>query len=155
MAVILKIRIAEKTGELIKVISQFRAQGHLPTMYGKETDENPAYQIVALKMQGDAKTARSVAAELGHPVVDIAETAGEVRNTAASEPVALDIDDLRARYISVLGPIGGALFDETIEALGDELGTAEGNRTFVERLAEQIDEENEAIRFRHYAGIRV
>lgn len=127
-------------------------------MHGKEQTENPDYQIVALKLTGDVETTRLLAEELGYQIVNITEIPGERQGDAESSRSALpsiDIDELRARYISVIGPIGGALFDETAEALGDQVGTPEGNRTLAERLAEQIEEEDEAIRFRLFAGIRV
>lgn len=158
MAVILKIRIAEKTGELIKVISQFQNRGHPARMHGKEQTENPDYQIVALKLTSDAKTAQSLAEEFGYQVVSISDAPGEYRgDTETTRPAQppIDIGELRTRYISVIGPIGGALFDETVEALGDQVGTPNGDRMLAERLAEQIEDEDEAVRFRLFAGVRV
>lgn len=70
----------------------------------------------------------------------------------ASAEASLDLDNLRQQYVSAIGPIGGALFDEVVDELGDKLGTSDGARQLVERLAEQIDDENEAKKFRQAAA---
>lgn len=66
---------------------------------------------------------------------------------------AVDLDSVRQRYISAIGPIGGALFDEAVEEFGDDLGTATGARKLIDRLTEQIDDEDEATSFRNDVGI--
>lgn len=71
---------------------------------------------------------------------------------AASSGSSIDLDTLREQYVSAIGPIGGALFDEVVDDLGDQLGTPDGARKLIEQLAEQIDDEAEAKRFRQAAG---
>lgn len=66
---------------------------------------------------------------------------------------AIDLDAVRQRYISAIGPIGGALFDEAVEDLGTELGKPAGVRQLIERLVEQIDDESEAASFRSDVGV--
>ena len=79
---------------------------------------------------------------------------GDVEPSAAS-PAATDasanLDDIRQRYVAAIGPIGGALFDEAVEELGEDLHTPEGTQLLVERLAQHIDEDDEAERFREDA----
>lgn len=155
MGVVIKVKIQEKTGELIKVISQFQGAGHVPKMLGKEPAGDPDHQLVTLEFRADAETIRTLAEDLGLEIKDVAESeaAGEAPDTKNAAATTLDLGQLRERYIASVGPIGGALFDETVESLGDELGTSAGNRKLVERLADHIDEEDEAFRFRHDAGI--
>jgi hypothetical protein len=71
---------------------------------------------------------------------------------AASFASSIDLDALREQYVSAIGPIGGALFDEVVDDLGDQLGTPDGARKLIEQLAEQIDDEAEAKKFRQAAG---
>lgn len=85
-------------------------------------------------------------------VLEILSTGDAEAGTAAAVAASFDLDSLRERYVSAIGPIGGALFDEIVDELGDELGTPEGARLLVDRLTEQIDEEDEARRFRQDAG---
>ncbi len=66
---------------------------------------------------------------------------------------AIDLDTVRQRYISAIGPVGGALFDEAVEDLGDVLGTANGVKQLLERLVGQIDDAEEASSFRRDVGI--
>lgn len=158
MGVIIKVKIEEKTGELIKVISQFQGAGHVPKMLGKEPAGDPQHQVVLLEFKADANTIRALAEDLGLQIEDITESeaAGKAPdNTVAAADAALDLDQLRTRYIDAVGPIGGTLFDEAVETVGDALGTPEGNRKLVERLADQIDEEDEAFRFRQFAGFGI
>jgi len=70
---------------------------------------------------------------------------------AASSESSVDLDALREQYVSAIGPIGGALFDEVVDDLGDQLGTPDGARKLIEQLAEQIDDEAEAKKFRQVA----
>lgn len=81
----------------------------------------------------------------------------EILASGGAEPVAVpesaaraavDLDELRDRYVAAIGPIGGALFDEVVNELGDKVTAPEGVRLLIERLAEHIDEEDEATRFR-------
>ena len=65
---------------------------------------------------------------------------------------AIDLDRARKRYISAIGPIGGALFDEAVDELGDRLSTQDGVQQLVDRLTEQIDDEGEAKDFRNDVG---
>lgn len=112
-------------------------------------------QIAQLKYQSAAEpTELPGEADLNtRAVLEILSTGnsgpGENAARAAS---SLDLDSLRERYVSAIGPIGGALFDEVVDELGDKLGTPEGTGMLIERLAEQIDEEDEARRFRQDAG---
>jgi len=155
MGVVLKVKIEEKTGELIKAISRFQSAGHVPKMLGKEPGQDPTHQIVTLEFKADADTIRPLAEQLALEIVEVAESkAGRDRpEPSSAAPTSLDLDGLRTRYITAVGPIGGTLFDEALESVGDELGTPQGNRKLVERLAEQIDEEDEAFRFRQFAGL--
>ena len=66
---------------------------------------------------------------------------------------AIDVDAVRQRYISAIGPIGGALFDEAVEEIGDELSKPAGARQLIEKLVEQIDDEAEAASFRNDVGV--
>lgn len=155
MAVIVKVRIPQRTGELIKVTSQFQGEGQLPKLLGQEADDDPGHQVVTLEFKSDTKTVRTLAEKLGYPVLDITEVSEHSGQTSGTGDTPLDLVDLRARYISAIGPIGGALFDEAVDALGDACGTPEGNRQLVKELARQIDEDDEAIRFRQYAGLGI
>lgn len=87
-------------------------------------------------------------------ILEILSASSEQAERASAPPVqsAIDLDGLRERYVAAIGPIGGALFDEVVDELGDDLGKPEGAQLLVERLAEQIDEEDEATRFRQDAG---
>lgn len=80
------------------------------------------------------------------------ETSESTRDAGGSA-AAVDLDNLRQRYISAIGPIGGALFDEAVDDLGGDIGTAGGAKQLVERLAQQIDDEAEAASFRRDAGV--
>jgi len=76
---------------------------------------------------------------------------GDIEPSSAGPTTAessADLDDIRERYVAAIGPIGSALFDEAVEELGDELRTPEGTKLLVEHLAQHIDEEEEAERFR-------
>lgn len=81
-------------------------------------------------------------------------TTGDSRAAAdeAATP-AIDLDSVRQRYIAAIGPIGGALFDEAVEDLGDELTKPAGVRQLVERLVEEIEDEGEAASFRGDVGV--
>lgn len=113
-------------------------------------------QIAQLKYQSAAEpTELPGEADLNtRAVLEILSTgnaeAGET--AAAAAATSLDLDSLRERYVSAIGPIGGALFDEIVDELGDKLATPAGVRMLVDRLAEQIDEEDEARQFRQDAG---
>jgi len=60
---------------------------------------------------------------------------------------SIDLDALRERYISAIGPIAGALFDEAVEEMGDALQTQDGAEKLIQKLAQQIDDQNEADKF--------
>lgn len=84
----------------------------------------------------------------------------EILSTGESDAVsgdgtapAIDLDTVRQRYISAIGPIGGALFDEAVEDFRGELGKPAGARQLIERLVEQIDDEGEAASFRNDVGV--
>lgn len=112
-------------------------------------------QITQLKYQSAAEpTELPGEADLNtRAVLEILSTGNaEAGGSAATATSSLDLDGLRERYVSAIGPIGGALFDEVVDELGDKLGTPEGAGLLIERLAEQIDEEDEARRFRQDAG---
>lgn len=71
-------------------------------------------------------------------------------SSGAGEPIDDDrLESIRERYISAIGPIGGAIFDEERDSLGDRIHTDEGLREFVDRLAAQIDDEAEKTSFRN------
>lgn len=72
-------------------------------------------------------------------------TAGETASSAAA--AAFDLEALRTRYVSAIGPIAGALFDEAVAELGDDLNSAEGVDQLIRKLADQIDDEAEAASF--------
>lgn len=111
-------------------------------------------QIAQLKYQSAAEpTELPGEADLNtRAVLEILSTGNAEAGASASASSSLDLDGLRERYVSAIGPIGGALFDEIVDELGDSLGTPEGAGLLIERLAEQIDEEEEARRFRQDAG---
>lgn len=111
-------------------------------------------QIAQLKYQSAAEpTELPGEADLNtRAVLEILSTGDAEAGTAAAATSSLDLDGLRERYVSAIGPIGGALFDEIVDELGDKLGTPEGTGLLIDRLAEQIDEEDEARRFRQDAG---
>lgn len=75
----------------------------------------------------------------------------QVAEAHTAQRAPLDLDGLRERYVAAIGPVGAALFDELVEELGERLATVEGAGLLIERLAEQIDEEEEAQRFRQDA----
>lgn len=113
-------------------------------------------QIAQLKYQSASEpTELPGEADLNtRAVLEILSTgnAREREAAVAASAVSLDLDGLRERYVSAIGPIGGALFDEIVDELGDRLGTKEGINQLVDRLTEQIDEEDEARRFRQDVG---
>lgn len=150
-----KIKIEEKTGELIKVISQFQGQGHLPKLLGKAPDPVSGLHVMELEFKTDVDTVRSLAEALGYQIVDISEVESAVQSTRTRGGSPVSLDDLRTRYISAVGPIGGALFDEALEGLGDGHDTPGGRRQLVERLVGHIDDQDEIIRFYQYAGVEI
>lgn len=81
-----------------------------------------------------------------------AQAGGGGAQGGASAGPALDLDAVRERYISAIGPIGGALFDELVDDLGDDIGTPEGAQQLIEKLVAQIDDESEAASFRKDVG---
>ena len=85
-------------------------------------------------------------------VLEILTTGDSSAAASDSAAPAIDVDAVRQRYISAIGPIGGALFDEAVEDLGDELSKPAGVRQLIERLVEQIDDEAEAASFRNDVG---
>lgn len=86
-------------------------------------------------------------------ILEILTTGNAPRATepTPAQRAPLDLDGLRERYVAAIGPVGAALFDELVEELGERIATAEGVGLLIERLTEQIDEEEEARRFRHDA----
>ena len=72
---------------------------------------------------------------------------------AAGAEASEALDALRQRYIAVVGPIGGALFDETLETLSEPASTPPGMQELVSRLSQDIDDAQEAARFRRESGI--
>lgn len=58
---------------------------------------------------------------------------------------------LRNRYIQAIGPIGGAIFDEEAATLDDQTPSGQELSRFIDRLAEQIDDEKERESFRRDA----
>ena len=77
-------------------------------------------------------------------------TTGEGGEAAAAESASrasIDLDRIRERYVAAIGPIGGALFDELVDQLGDQLETPEGAEKLIKELAVQIDDEDEATSF--------
>lgn len=155
MAAKIKIKLEEKTGELIRVISQFQGRGHLPKVLGRKPDPISGLQIMELEFKTDINTVRSLAEGLGYQIVDISEAGSAAQNTGTHGDTLATLDDLRTRYISAIGPIGGALFDEALEGLTDEHDTSRGRRQLVERLVEHIDDQDEVIRFYQYAGVEI
>lgn len=104
-----------------------------------------AAEPTALPGEGDLNT---------RAVIEILSSGGsDATPPAAGVPagVAGDLDALRDSYIGAIGPIGAALFEEAVEKLGSEVSTAEGYQQLVEELAANIDDENEAARFRQGA----
>ncbi len=77
------------------------------------------------------------------------EAPGEVPDEIFADETRLNA--LRERYIAAIGPIGGALFDEERDTLGAAAHTREGFTALIERLTTQIDDEQEATRFRAHA----
>ena len=80
----------------------------------------------------------------------------EVNAATTQRGVAqIDLDALRARYVAAIGPIAGALFDEAINDMGDDLATPDGVEKLIQGLAEQIDDEREAASFLQDARARL
>lgn len=81
----------------------------------------------------------------------LAGTATPPAPAAASEDDTpappIDLEALRSRYIAAIGPIAGALFDEAVDELGGAVDTQEGIDRLIRRLADQIDDGQEAERF--------
>lgn len=105
-----------------------------------------AAEPTALPGEGDLNT---------RAVLDILRSGDdpELRAAAvASAEATLDLGALREQYVSAIGPIGGALFDEAVDDLGAELGAPDGARKLIEELAAHIDDEAEARNFRRTAG---
>lgn len=113
-------------------------------------------QIIELKYQSAAEpTELPGEGDLNTRAILEILARGNAETGAESAPrvrIDIDLEGLRERYVAAIGPIGGALFDEVVEELGDDLGGPQGAKLLVERLAEQIDEEDEATRFRQDAG---
>jgi len=82
-----------------------------------------------------------------------AQPTREDAGAAADTPGERALEQLRERYIGAIGPVGGALFDEAIEAMGDSVYERAGYARLVEQLAGQIDDEAEARRFREDARL--
>lgn len=82
-------------------------------------------------------------------VLEILATGSTDESPGAAEAQApgVDLDALRSRYIAAIGPIAGALFDEAVEEVGDALGTPDGIEQLIQKLAAQIDDQNEADSF--------
>ncbi|HSH43212.1 MAG TPA: hypothetical protein VK973_13895 [Arenicellales bacterium] len=108
-----------------------------------------------LEFKTDVNTVKSLAEGLGYQIVDISDAGSTVQSTRTHRGSLVRLEDLRTRYISAIGPIGGALFDEALEGLADEHDTPRGRRQLVERLAEHIDDQDEVIRFYQYAGVEI
>lgn len=108
------------------------------------------YQSAAEPTELPGETALNTKAVL--EILTTGETS-EATDAGGAPAPAVDLDSLRQRYISAIGPIGGALFDEAVDDLGNDLGTAEGVKQLVDRLVEQIDDEGEASSFRRDAGV--
>lgn len=108
------------------------------------------YQSAAEPTELPGETALNTKAVL--EILTTGETSESTEGGEASAP-AVDLDSLRQRYISAIGPVGGALFDEAVDDLGSTIGTAAGVKQLVEKLVEQIDDEGEAASFRRDAGV--
>lgn len=106
------------------------------------------YQSAAEPTELPGETALNTEAVL--EILSTGESSAVSDGTAAP---AIDLDAVRQRYISAIGPIGGALFDEAVEDLGAELGKAAGVHQLIERLVAQIDDESEATSFRSDVGV--
>jgi len=102
----------------------------------------------------------------GQPSLDTASVLAQLSgnemqqaNTGTAAPVpqgmsAEQLDALRNRYIQAIGPIGGAIFDEETATLDDGALNSQGLSELIDRLAEQIDDENERESFRRDAVSR-
>ena len=73
--------------------------------------------------------------------------------SGGDEPINDDrLESIRERYISAIGPIGGAIFDEERDSLGDRVHTDAGLNELVDQLAAQIDAEADANSVRSDVG---
>ncbi len=106
------------------------------------------YQSAAEPTELPGETALNTTA-----VLEILTTGESSAASSESAAHAIDVDAVRQRYISAIGPIGGALFDEAVEELGAELSKPAGVRQLIERLVDQIDDEAEAASFRNDVGV--
>ncbi len=106
------------------------------------------YQSAAEPTELPGETALNTTA-----VLEILSTGESSAVSGKGAAPAIDLESARQRYISAIGPIGGALFDEAVADLGDELSKPAGVRELIERLVEQIDDEAEAASFRSDVGV--
>lgn len=100
---------------------------------------------------------RTVLATLGSSSSESEATASAAGDDSPTAGIGAatdeDLSALRERYIAAIGPIGGALFDEEYEAMGGNALSRADYASLVEKLAEQIDDEGEARRFRKDARL--
>lgn len=106
------------------------------------------YQSAAEPTELPGETAVNTSA-----VLEILSTGESTTAVDEGSTPAIDFESVRQRYISAIGPIGGALFDEAVEDLGEELTKPVGVRQLVERLVEEIEDEAEAASFRNDVGV--
>lgn len=67
---------------------------------------------------------------------------------SAPESVSIDLDAVRNRYVEIIGPIGGIMFEQIVDDLGDVVTTPDGYRQLIEQLSEHIEDKAENQRFR-------
>lgn len=72
----------------------------------------------------------------------------DVPSASESESVSIDLDAVRSRYVDLIGPIGGVMFEQIVDDLGDVVTTPDGYRQLIEQLSEHIEDEAENQRFR-------
>lgn len=107
---------------------------------------NLKYQTAAEPTELPGETEINTRAVLEILTTGSAAGAGGEGDSAATAP-GVDLDALRSRYIAAIGPIAGALFDEAVDEVGDALGSPHGVEQLIQKLAAQIDDQNEADSF--------
>lgn len=115
---------------------RFQTSSDLTELPGQsDLDTDQILGLLSGNEEGAAGTSQSV---------DEPATAPESASGADDSRLAV----VRERYIAAIGPIGGAIFDEEMDDLGDRVRSREGFSEFVDRLAAQIDDTADATSFR-------
>lgn len=93
----------------------------------------------------------SILATLRGDATQSADTESAPATVAPQSMSSEQFDALRNRYIQAIGPIGGAIFDDEAAGLDGQAPSGQELSQFIDRLAEQIDDDNERESFRRDA----